>query len=74
MFRLLKKGGKLFILDLTADTLTARIADTIGRLFEPTHVKIYSTDEFHRMFERANLRYETSQMIKKSTKVHVGVK
>ncbi len=74
MCRLLKTGGKVFVLDPTADTVLMKIADRIIKLFEPTHVKMYSTGEFQRMFERAHLRYETSLPVKKRSKVHIGVK
>ncbi len=74
MYRLLKRGGKIYVLDPTADNWIAKIADKIIKLFEPEHVKLYSTKEFQQLFENANLRYITSQPIKMSSKVHIGEK
>ncbi len=72
--RLLKTGGKVFILDPTADKWMAKVADRIIRLVEPEHVKMYSTKEYQQMFERAGLRYATSKAINANSKVHIGEK
>ncbi len=74
MYRLLKKGGKIYILDPTADNWIVKIADKIIKLIESEHVKLYSTNEFQQLFENASLRYVTSQTIKMSSKVHIGEK
>ncbi len=74
MYRLLKTGGKVFILDPTADNWMAKIADKIISLVEPEHVKMYSTREFQQLFERAGLRYATSKAIRANSKVHIGEK
>jgi ubiquinone/menaquinone biosynthesis C-methylase UbiE len=74
MYRLLKSGGKIYILDPTADSWIVKAADTVIKLFEPEHVKLYSTKEFQRLFENAKLGYTGSEMIKASTKIHIGEK
>lgn len=76
MYRLLKKGGKLYVLDPTADHWIIKIIDkTIFKLIEPEHVKLYSTKEFKQMFEYAGLKYATfSQRIGIASKVHIGEK
>jgi ubiquinone/menaquinone biosynthesis C-methylase UbiE len=74
MYRLLKVGGKLFILDPTADTWVIKLADKIIKLFEPEHVKLYSTLEFQQMFQAAGLKYVASDMIQGQEKVHIGQK
>ena len=74
MARLLKKGGKLFLLDPTADTWIAKFADTIIKSFEPEHVKMYSTKEFQQLFEQAGLKYSASKAINKYQGIHIGEK
>jgi ubiquinone/menaquinone biosynthesis C-methylase UbiE len=74
MHRLLKIGGKLFILDPTADTWVIKIADKIIKLFEPEHVKLYSTQEFQQMFQIAGLKHIASDWIQGQEKVHIGQK
>jgi ubiquinone/menaquinone biosynthesis C-methylase UbiE len=74
MFRLLKKGGKIYILDPTADNWIIKVADKIIKLVEPEHVKLYSTKEFQRLFENARLTHTSSQTIKTISKVHIGEK
>ncbi len=74
MARLLKPGGCAFILDPTADTLLIKIIDVIGRIVEPAHVKIYSTEEFRRMLTGAGLQYSTGQHLMKHETVHIGEK
>ena len=73
-YRLLKQGGKIYILDPTADTLLATAADKVIRLMEPEHVKLYSTKQFQQLFENARLRYVTSETIKAYSRVHIGEK
>lgn len=74
MTRVLKKGGRLYLLDPTADNWIIKAADRIIRIFEPAHVKIYSTKEFQRMFAGAGLRYIMTPTIGTFQKVHVGEK
>jgi ubiquinone/menaquinone biosynthesis C-methylase UbiE len=74
MRRLLKNGGKVYILDPTADTWTVKLTDALGRLLEPEHVKLYSTVEFKRMFERAGLKYSSPETTHAHDRIHVGEK
>ncbi|MGA2625019.1 MAG: class I SAM-dependent methyltransferase [Bacteroidota bacterium] len=74
IFRLLKRGGKVYILDPTADNWIVKVVDKVGKLFEPEHVKLYSTKEFQRLFYDAGLRYTASETIKGHQKVHIGEK
>jgi ubiquinone/menaquinone biosynthesis C-methylase UbiE len=74
MYRLLKTGGKLYILDPTADKWILRIADKIIKLFEPEHVKIYSTKEFHDLFIMAGFKCLDSGVAESHHKIHVGEK
>jgi ubiquinone/menaquinone biosynthesis C-methylase UbiE len=75
MQRLLKPGGKLFILDPTADSWVSKLADKMIPRIEPEHVKMYSTKEFEQMFQNAGLVDVTSRAIReKSNRIHVGEK
>jgi ubiquinone/menaquinone biosynthesis C-methylase UbiE len=72
--RVLKTGGKIFILDPTADSWFIKVLDKIIKLLEPQHVKIYSTEEFKNLIEGAGLKYSGSQNIMPREKVHIGEK
>ena len=72
--RLLKTGGRVYILDPTADTRFARFIDFFIRMFEPEHVKLYSTREFQNYFTRAGIAYRESIVLKQFQKVHIGEK
>lgn len=71
--RVLKPHGKVYILDVTADGFVVRLADRFAKKLERGHVKIYSTEEYQKFYERAGLAYVAG----KSTlyvKIHVGEK
>ncbi len=74
MYRLLKSGGKLYVLDPTADTWMIRLADKVIKWVEPEHVKIYSTKEFQKLFRKAGLKYTTSTAINWHEGIHIGEK
>ena len=59
MRRLLKIGGKLYILDPLGDSRIIKFWDVMAKLIEPEHVKIYSTEEFRQLFEQAGLKYSS---------------
>ncbi|MGA7192122.1 MAG: class I SAM-dependent methyltransferase [Anaerolineales bacterium] len=59
MYRLLKKGGKPYILDPLADSWIIKFVDVLAKLKEPEHVKFYSTKEFQQLFEQAGLKYSS---------------
>ena len=71
--RLLKPGGKIYILDPTADTLLIKLVDKIIKMVESAHVKMYSTKEFKQLMLNAGLEYLESRVIH-GEKVHVGEK
>jgi len=74
MCRLLKRGGTVYVLDPTADSWIVTVADKIIRLFEPAHVKIYSSQEFRDLFEGAGLSYGGSVSVAPHQTVHIGEK
>ena len=71
--RLLKPGGKIYILDPTADTLFIKLIDKIIKMLESAHVKMYSTKEFKELMTNAGLEYLESRVIH-GEKVHLGEK
>ncbi len=75
MHRLLKKGGKACILDLTADNWILKTVDKIAKIIEHEHVKFYSTKEYKQMFERAGLKCPASpKTLNILSKVHIAEK
>lgn len=74
IYRLLKRGGKLYLLDPTADSWFIRLIDTIGKLVEPAHVRLYSTEEFKKLFADAGLSYSSCPLPSTRQKVHIGEK
>jgi ubiquinone/menaquinone biosynthesis C-methylase UbiE len=74
MQRLLKLGGKVYILDITADKWIIKVADKILKLFEPEHVKVYSTKEFRALFNAVGLTYLECKLVKGHQKIHIGKK
>jgi ubiquinone/menaquinone biosynthesis C-methylase UbiE len=72
--RVLKPKGRIYILDTTADNFFMRMMDVLSRKLEPAHVKLYSTREFHTLFENAGLRYVTSKPAILFLKVHIAQK
>jgi ubiquinone/menaquinone biosynthesis C-methylase UbiE len=74
MYRLLKKGGQLYILDPLADTWLVKFWDRIMKWIEPEHVKIYSMQEFRQLFEPAGLKYSSSDRANWHQGIHIGEK
>ena len=74
IYRLLKEGGKVYILDPTSDKWYVNVINKIIKLFEPEHVKKYSTAEFRLLFQNAGLKYSFSKEIKGNDKVHIAEK
>ncbi len=74
MHRLLAPGGRLYILDPTADTRLIRVLDKVMRLLEPAHVRMYSTTEFQSMYNEAGLHYVRRAEVAPHQIVHVGEK
>lgn len=73
-YRLLKKGGKVYIMDTTTDVWYAKVVDWIFRRFEAEHVKHYNTKEYQQFFRDARLKHITSEKVKGQNKVHIGEK
>ena len=72
--RVLKRSGKVFILDTTADNFFMRLIDRVSARFEPAHVRMYSTGEFHSLFQNAGLRYVGVVPVFSAIKVNVAEK
>jgi ubiquinone/menaquinone biosynthesis C-methylase UbiE len=72
--RLLKPGGKIYILDITADLWLVKISSKLSKLFSPAHVTFYSTKEFKKLIIKAGLKYSGCERIKAYQKVHIGEK
>lgn len=72
--RVLRRGGSLFILDVTSDAFFLRWVDKLVRSREPEHVKFYTTREFRSMMESAGLLYARGKWVAFPEKVHVAVK
>lgn len=72
MRRLLKPGGKTFILDPTADGWFMKLADKLSKFFEPERMKFYSTREFQELFVASGLRYVDTKAVDMRQKVHIA--
>ncbi len=72
--RLLKSGGKVYILDPTADTWFGKIFDWMGRITEHAHVKMYSTEEFRNMFTDSGFKYIRTEVVRSLEKIHIAEK
>jgi ubiquinone/menaquinone biosynthesis C-methylase UbiE len=74
MYRLIKTGGKVYILDPTADIWAIKIIHKLIHFFENGHAKMYSTKEFKELIVDSGLKYEGRKIIRISQKVHIGQK
>ncbi len=59
--RVLKPGGKVWILDASAEDPLTRWIDRRQAQIEPGHVKMYSTREYREMFKKAGLTSVSDQ-------------
>ena len=71
--RVLKPGGRIYILDATADNMVIKLADRCMRARQPEHVKLYSTPEFRELFSKAGLKYVKTTSVW-PLKTHTGEK
>ena len=71
--RVLKPGGRVYILDATTDNIIIKLADKRMKSRQPEHVKLYSTAEFRELFPKAGLKYVKSIPVW-PLKVHIGEK
>jgi len=77
VYRVLKTGGRILILDPTADAFFMKIFDKWTKKREREHVKYYSTREYRKLLAQARLNYVSSRPIwplLSSMKVHIGAK
>ncbi len=74
-FRVLKSGGKLYILDFTPDDFFIKWIDRVFLKMQKEHVKQYSTMEFKRLFNNAGLKPLGSKIILSyPIKLHIAEK
>ena len=74
VFRVLVPHGKIYILDLTADSFIMKKIEKRVKKMDPGHVKFYSTKEFQGLFEQSNLKHEKSQRFMWPMKIHIAEK
>jgi ubiquinone/menaquinone biosynthesis C-methylase UbiE len=73
-YRVLVPRGKIYILDLTADSFIMRMIDKRVKKMDPGHVKFYSTHEFQEFFEQSNLQRVKSTTFTWPMKIHIAQK
>ena len=74
IFRVLKKEGEIYILDVTTDGFLAKMLNKRFQKTEKEHVKFYNTREFKDFYAKANLKYIASKLILPFEKVHIAKK
>jgi ubiquinone/menaquinone biosynthesis C-methylase UbiE len=72
--RVLQVGGRVYIMELTADEPVTRALNRLFTKREPEHVKFYSTREYNTLFAEAGLSHVCSKSIILEMRVHVGIK
>ena len=72
--RVLKSGGKIYILDITTDGPIMKMIDKWIKRKEREHVKYYSTRDYRMLFATAKLKHITSKLITFPLKVHMAEK
>ena len=72
--RVLRPGGRLCIMDVTADNCLIRWMDARVQRKEPEHVRFYSSKEYARMFAEGDLKLVMSRTFLPPMKVHVAEK
>lgn len=74
MYRVLKPGGALLILDVTRDNLFSGIFNLLLSKYEKDHVKFYSSDEYRSIFTSANFKYRQGPVYGLIFRIHLGIK
>lgn len=74
MYRLLKTGGRLYLLDPTVDNWVIRQIAKFMHLFIRDKVNLYTSKEFRIIITRAGFNYIGTEKIKFNQKVQVGEK
>jgi ubiquinone/menaquinone biosynthesis C-methylase UbiE len=59
--RILRPGGRVYILDPVKDTPMMRLVNAIAKKVEPEHVNLYSKKEIQDLFDAASLKYVTTK-------------
>jgi ubiquinone/menaquinone biosynthesis C-methylase UbiE len=75
--RVLKPGGRFFLLDFTADGSIIKIADKWALTRDRAHVRFYSTQEYRVLFAQSGLNYICSKSVWRPVmwqKVHIASK
>jgi ubiquinone/menaquinone biosynthesis C-methylase UbiE len=73
--RVLKPGGRLYILDVTPDDFITKLIDKLVLRRQKEHIKQYSTEEFKQMFSATGLKFSKSRRILSyPIKLHVAEK
>ena len=73
IYRVLKPGGRIYIMDATADGILIKFVEKYGLARHPDHVKIYSTVEYRELFSKSKFKYVATVPVWPE-KVHVGEK
>lgn len=63
IYRVLKQGGRIYIVDTTTDDFFPKCWDRLSRIIEKGHVKHYSTIEYKDMFSQVGLKHIESKSI-----------
>lgn len=74
MHRLVKLGGKIYILDPIVDYWILKPIAKTFHLFDRSHVKIHNSKEFGEMITAAGFHYLGAEKVKWHQKVQVGEK
>jgi ubiquinone/menaquinone biosynthesis C-methylase UbiE len=72
--RVLKPGGRLYVMDGTRDDFLVKLLDWFAKKTEPEHVRMYSTREFRTFFQNAGLTYLKNEPIVWLARAHIGEK
>jgi ubiquinone/menaquinone biosynthesis C-methylase UbiE len=67
MFRVLRPGGMVIITDWCDDFLMCKLCDIYLRWFDPSHFRMYSTSQCHKMLAGADARRISIDKYKIST-------
>jgi SAM-dependent methyltransferase len=64
MARVLGPGGRVVIGDGSSDRFATRVVDLVLRIFQPSHVHFYRSDELERMLAQSGLSTEGSRSLR----------
>jgi ubiquinone/menaquinone biosynthesis C-methylase UbiE len=74
IFRVLKTGGRIHILDVTADDSLLRWINRRVQKKEKAHVSFYSTSAYDGMFSKSGLKHIRSKRLAYPLKLHIAEK